>query len=257
MSSEPLEAVREIVIQGRVSEISRAVQAALDLGLGAEQILQAALLPAMEQVGRRFECEAIYIPEMMASAKAMQASLKVLRPLLAQSGGQPSTRVVLGTVQGDMHDIGKSLVGLMLEGGGFEVLDLGTNVEPARFVQAVREGAAIVGLSALLSTTMINMPAVLRALEAAGVRDRARVIIGGAPVNRAFADQIGADGYAPDDHPGPYTPLTSGITSRPIRSIGSIACTSTRLKMACWNPSPASPRHSSISSAGPLFPAAR
>lgn len=198
MSAEQLEVVRETVIRGQVSAISQAVRTALDLGLGAEQILRGALLPAMDEVGRRFECEAIYVPEMMASAKAMQASLKALRPLLAQTGVKPTARVVLGTVQGDMHDIGKNLVGLMLEGGGFEVLDLGANVDPDRFVQAVQQGAVIVGLSALLSTTMTNMPAVLAALETAGVREQAKVIIGGAPINQAFADEIGADGYAPD-----------------------------------------------------------
>jgi 5-methyltetrahydrofolate--homocysteine methyltransferase len=198
VDAKQLETIRETVIQGRVSQIGQAVQAALDLGLGAEEILEGALLPAMGEVGRRFECEQIFVPEMMASAKAMQTSLKALRPLLAQTGVEPVARVVLGTVQGDMHDIGKNLVGLMLEGGGFEVVDLGTNVEPGRFVQAVQEGAAIVGLSALLTTTMTSMPGVLLALEAAGVRARAKVIVGGAPINQAFADEIGADGYAPD-----------------------------------------------------------
>lgn len=198
MDAKQLEIIRESVILGRVSEIGQAVQAALDLGLGAEEILQGALLPAMDEVGRRFECEQIFVPEMMASAKAMQTSLKLLRPLFAQSGVEPVAKVVLGTVQGDMHDIGKNLVGLMLEGGGFQVQDLGTNVHPGRFVQAVQGGAVIVGLSALLTTTMTNMPAVLRALEAAGVRERVKVIIGGAPVNQAYADEIGADGYAPD-----------------------------------------------------------
>jgi len=198
MNAKQLETVRETVIQGRVSEIGRAVQAALDMGLGAEEILQGALLPAMDEVGRRFECEQIFVPEMMASAKAMQTSLKVLRPLLLQSGVEPMAKVVLGTVQGDMHDIGKNLVGLMLEGGGFQVIDLGTNVDPGRIVQAVQEGAAIVGLSALLTTTMTSMPAVLRSLEAAGLREQAKVIVGGAPINQAYADEIGADGYAPD-----------------------------------------------------------
>ena len=198
MNAKHLETVRETVIQGRVSEIGRAVQAALDMGLGAEEILQGALLPAMDEVGRRFECEQIFVPEMMASAKAMHTSLKLLRPLLAQSGVEPTAKVVLGTVQGDMHDIGQNLVGLMLEGGGSQVPDLGTNVDPGRIVQAVQEGAVIVGLSALLTTTMTNMPAVLRALEAAGVREQAKVIVGGAPINQAYADEIGADGYAPD-----------------------------------------------------------
>jgi len=198
MGVEPTQAVWEIVVQGRVAEIGQAVQVALDRGVGAEALLEGALLPAMQEVGRRFECEEIYVPEMMASARAMQISLKALRPLLAGSGVEPIARVALGTVQGDMHDIGKNLVGLMLEGAGFEVVDLGTNVPPDRFAQAVRDGAALVGLSALLSTTMTNMPGVLRALEAAGLRERAKVIIGGAPLSQAYAEQIGADGYAPD-----------------------------------------------------------
>jgi len=135
---------------------------------------------------------------MLIAARAMQAGLNVIRPLLAAGGVQAVARVAIGTVQGDLHDIGKNLVAMMLEGAGFEVTDLGTDVQPQKFVEAVRSGAQLIGISALLTTTMTKMPAVLEALKSAGLRDQARVIVGGAPLTQEFAEKIGADGYAPD-----------------------------------------------------------
>jgi 5-methyltetrahydrofolate--homocysteine methyltransferase len=160
-------------------------------------ILNEGLIPAMGEVGCRFEAGEYYLPEMLVSAQAMKASLNLLRPLLVERKVEPMGRVVVGTVQGDLHDIGKNLVSMMLEGAGFEVVDLGVDVPPGKFVEAAR-GAQVIGLSALLTTTMPTMGRVIPALKEAGVRDQVKVIVGGAPVTQAFADQIGADGYGPD-----------------------------------------------------------
>ena len=198
MSTGVIETLRSHVIQGRIADSAEIVEEALGQGLSATDILEQGLLPALDEVGQRFERDEIYVPEMMVSAKAVQGGLDILRPLLAESGVEPIGKIALGTVQGDLHDIGKNLVGLMLEGAGFEVTDLGINVPPERFVEAVQDGAGLVGLSALLTTTMANMPAVLQALESADLRARVRMMIGGAPLTQSFAEEIGADGYAPD-----------------------------------------------------------
>ncbi len=160
------------------------------------EMIQKYMIPAMAEVGRRFECEDYFVPELLLSARAMKGALELLRPLLAERGNEPAGRVVIGTVKGDLHDIGKNLVSSLLEGGGFEVYDLGADVTPERFVQAVREKRAnIVCLSALLTVTMPSMRNTIEALKEAGLRDQVKVLIGGAPVTPQFAREIGADGY--------------------------------------------------------------
>lgn len=155
------------------------------------------MAPAMDEVGRRFERCDYFVPELLLSARAMKAALELVRPLLAASGAEPAGRVAIGTVKGDLHDIGKNLVASMLEGGGFEVLDLGVNVDPQKFVAAVQEkGANVVAMSALLTTTMNSMRATIEALKQAGVRDQVKVLIGGAPITDRFASEIGADGFS-------------------------------------------------------------
>ena len=154
------------------------------------------MIPAMDEVGRRFECSEYFVPELLLSARAMKSALQLIRPLLAASGAQPVGRVVIGTVKGDLHDIGKNLVGSMLEGAGFEVHDLGTDVSPEKFVQAVKDSKAqVVCLSALLTVTMSSMKTTISALETAGVRKQVKVLVGGAPVTAQYAQQVGADGY--------------------------------------------------------------
>lgn len=164
-----------------------------------EEIITGGLKAGMDEVGRKFKEGDFFVPEVLLAARAMQASLDVLRPLLSATGMPTIGRVVIGTVFGDMHDIGKRLVAMLLEGTGFEVIDLGVNVPPERFVEAVRERSPhIVGLSALLTTTMPNMGKTIEALQVAEVRPAVKVVVGGAPVTQGFADYIGADGYAPD-----------------------------------------------------------
>ena len=193
-----IETIYTDVVEGGLQTIEGHVQAALDTGLPAQQILSEGLIAAMGQVGARFERGEYFVPEMLLSAQTMKRALALLRPLLVGSDVRPVARVVIGTVQGDLHDIGKNLLGMMLEGAGFEVVDLGTDVSPQSFVQAVRNGAALVGISALLTTTMRNMPNVVNALKEAGLRKQVKIIVGGAPVDQGFAEQIGADGFAPD-----------------------------------------------------------
>jgi 5-methyltetrahydrofolate--homocysteine methyltransferase len=154
------------------------------------------MVPAMDEVGRRFECEEYFVPELLLAARAMKGALELIRPLLAAQGAEPAGRVIIGTVKGDLHDIGKNLVASMLEGGGFEVVDLGADVSPEKFVDAVKErNANIVCLSALLTVTMPAMKTTIEALNSAGVRDRIKVLVGGAPVTQQYASEIGADGY--------------------------------------------------------------
>ncbi len=198
-----LEAIYEAVFNGDAQGAEAAVQTALATSTSADDILYKACIPAMGEVGRLFEEGEKFIPEMLISARAMQAALNVLKPLLAQEGSRAVGKVVMGTVQGDLHDIGKNLVGMMLKGSGFEVIDLGTDVPPQRFVDAVRENAPdILGMSALLTTTMSAMEATIAELQEAGVRDQVKVLIGGAPITQKYANQIGADGYAPDASSG-------------------------------------------------------
>jgi 5-methyltetrahydrofolate--homocysteine methyltransferase len=187
------------IIEGEMAVVGEHVQKALDAGLAPEAILQQGLVPAMNEVGQLFEKGEYFVPEMLLAARAMQAGLAILKPHLVNSNHQAAGRVVLGTVQGDLHDIGKNLVGMMLEGAGFEIIDLGTDVQPDRFVEAVQANRPdLVGMSALLTTTMPSMKATLEALQSAGLRDQVKVMIGGAPVTDTYADDIGADGYAGD-----------------------------------------------------------
>ena len=172
------------------------VQAALDAGVPAAEVLQDGLIVAMDEVGRLFEQGEYFVPEMLIAARAMKAGLEVLKPHLVDAAVTSSGTVVLGTVEGDMHDIGKDLVAMMLEGAGFEIIDLGTDVEPQQFVEAVRENVDILGLSALLTTTLPSVTATIEALEEAGLRDRVKIMVGGVTVTSVFAQQIGADGYA-------------------------------------------------------------
>ena len=172
-------------------------QQAISEGVQPMELITNHMIPAMSEVGRRFECEEYYVPELLLSARAMKGALALLRPLLAASGTQPVARVVIGTVKGDLHDIGKNLVSSMLEGGGFEVVDLGTDVTPEKFIQAIQEHQAnIVALSALLTVTMPMMKNTIEALKQASLRDRVKVMVGGAPVTREYANSIGADGYS-------------------------------------------------------------
>jgi corrinoid protein of di/trimethylamine methyltransferase len=186
----------DAILNGNAKAAVEATRKALDAGTGALQLVSQEMVPAMDEVGRRFECEDYFVPELLLAARAMKGSLELIRPLLAESGAEPAGRVAIGTVKGDLHDIGKNIVAAMLEGGGFEVIDLGADVPADRFVEAVRSKRAnLVCLSALLTVTMPAMKTTIEALVAAGVRTHVKVMVGGAPVTQRYADQIGADGY--------------------------------------------------------------
>jgi 5-methyltetrahydrofolate--homocysteine methyltransferase len=197
--SERLQAIAAAVVDGDASRVKALVQAALSAQEDPAPILDDGLIAGMREVGRLFEEGEYFVPEMLISARAMKEGLAILRPLLVRANVRPAGKILLGTVKGDLHDIGKNLVGMMLEGSGLEVVDLGTDVPPERFVEEVRSGdAGLVGLSALLTTTMPYIRTTIEALDEAGLRDRVKVMVGGAPVTEAFAREIGADGYAPD-----------------------------------------------------------
>jgi len=194
-----LNELSEAILNGENKVAPVKVQTALDAGIEPGRILSEGMIPAMEKVGKLFEEGEYFVPEMLISARAMQAGLVVLKPELVSSGVKVTGRVAIGTVKGDLHDIGKNLVAMMLEGAGFEVIDLGTDVSPDKFVETVKtQKVDIVAMSALLTTTMPNMKATLAALNEAGVRHDVKVMIGGAPVTDAYAQQIGADGYSSD-----------------------------------------------------------
>jgi 5-methyltetrahydrofolate--homocysteine methyltransferase len=187
------------VIKGNAEGVRELTQQAMEEGFRAEDLLNGVLIPAMADVGHRFERQEFFVPEMLVAARAMKNGVEVLRPHLVAAGVKPIGTVLMGTVSGDLHDIGKNLVIMMLEGTGFRVVDLGADVSPDRFVAAVREHSPqLVGMSALLTTTMMAMKATVEALNRAGVRDRVKVMIGGAPVTERFAREIGADIYAAD-----------------------------------------------------------
>jgi len=193
------EKFHEALSQGKRDEAERLTQAALEAGEPPERILKEGLIAAMERIGVKFKNGEIYIPEVLIAARAMHAGMAILKPALSQSGGAMAAKVVVGTVKGDLHDIGKNLVAMMLEGGGFEVIDLGIDVPAEKFIEAIRtHEPQVVGLSALLTTTMREMKTTLQAFEGANVRKQVKVIIGGAPVTEKYAKEIGADGYAPD-----------------------------------------------------------
>jgi 5-methyltetrahydrofolate--homocysteine methyltransferase len=194
-----LEAIYEAVMEGNAEEAATQVEAALAAGVAPADILNKGCIAAMGEVGRLFEEGEMFVPEMLIAARAMQAGMNILKPHLAEDEIVSAGRVIVGTVAGDLHDIGKNLVGMMMEGAGFEVIDLGTDVKPEAFVAAVQEHEPdLLGMSALLTTTMPAMSATVEALTEAGLRDRVKVLVGGAPVTQTFAEQTGADGYAPD-----------------------------------------------------------
>lgn len=194
-----LEQISKAVVDGDRDATISGVQAALESNIDANTILQDALIPAMSNVGRLFEEGEYFVPEMLIAARAMKSGLELLKPLMISAGINPKGRVALGTVQGDLHDIGKNLVGIMLEGAGFAIYDMGTDVSPERVVEVIKtEQVDLVGLSALLTTTMPMMDTTIQAISNAGIRDRVKVIIGGAPITQEYAEKIGADGFAPD-----------------------------------------------------------
>ena len=185
--------------EGEDETVVELVQKALDQGMAPGEILQGGLISGMDEVGQDFKSGELFVPEVLIAARAMHAGMNVLRPLLTESDSIGAGKYLIGTVKGDLHDIGKNLVKMMLEGAGFETVDLGTDVEPQAFVDAVREHKPkLIGMSALLTTTMVQMRATVEALEEAGLRDSVKIMIGGAPVTEAFAADIGADAYAPD-----------------------------------------------------------
>ena len=214
-STETLIAVlRQAVIDGQARDAAAATERALAAGLPPRRLVDEALIPAMDEAGRLFECGDFFVPELLVAARALKASQALITPLLAGSPVPAAGRIAIGTVKGDMHDIGKNLVVALLQGGGFEVIDLGADVPPERFVAAARDdGADIVGLSALLTTTMLQMKATMQALDQAGVRGAVKVIVGGAPVTQRFADEIGADGYA--DNAAAAVVLARRLMGRP------------------------------------------
>jgi len=194
-----LQGIAEAVIRGDRETVANLTKAAVDGGTSAADIINEGLIAGMSVVGAKFKANEFYVPEVLIAARAMHAGMDLIKPLLAESGVQPRGIVAIGTVKGDLHDIGKNLVAMMLEGGGYEVLDLEVDVAPEKFVAAVKDqGAQVICLSALLTTTMPSMKDTIEALKEAGVRGQVKVMIGGAPVTQNYADEIGADGYAPD-----------------------------------------------------------
>jgi 5-methyltetrahydrofolate--homocysteine methyltransferase len=194
-----LQKIASNLYDGEDKEVAELVQQALDQGLEPGEVLQGGLIAGMDEVGRDFKAGDLFVPEVLIAARAMHAGMAVLRPLLAESDTPSAGKYLIGTVKGDLHDIGKNLVRMMLEGAGFDTVDLGTDVEPQAFVDAVREHKPrLIGMSALLTTTMVQMKTTIEALEEAGLRDSVKIMVGGAPVTDAFAKEIGADAYAAD-----------------------------------------------------------
>ena len=209
--------LREAVIEGDWKSAAAMTRTAIEAGEEPLAIVTQSLVPAMDEVGRRFDCEEYFVPELLLAARAMKAAMEIVRPLLENTGVEPAGRVVIGTVKGDLHDIGKNLVASMLEGGGFEVIDLGADVAPERFVEAANtHKAQLVALSALLTVTMPAMRTTIDAFKAAGVRDRVKIMVGGAPITQQYADAIGADGYGE----------SAGTAVALARKLVSLACAS-------------------------------
>jgi 5-methyltetrahydrofolate--homocysteine methyltransferase len=187
------------ILDGNAEGVKQGVNEALAAGFDPSSILNEAMIKAMGEVGRLFEEGEYFVPEMLISARAMQAGLAILKPHLVSGNYQPLGKVVIGTVKGDLHDIGKNLVSMMLEGAAFEIVDLGTDVSPEKFIEAIKNSHAdIIAMSALLTTTMSNMKITIDALKTAGIRDQVKVMVGGAPLTENYAREIGADGYSPD-----------------------------------------------------------
>ena len=192
-----IQSLYDAILNGNAKAAKEITQTSLAAGANPQALVDDTMIPAMNEVGRRYEANEYFVPELLIAARAMKASLELIRPLLSARGAEPVGSVVIGTVQGDLHDIGKNLVGAMLEGAGFEVIDLGVDVSAEKFINAAKEKkATLVALSALLTTTMHSMKAVMEKLREAGMRDSVKVMIGGAPVTQKYADEIGADGYS-------------------------------------------------------------
>lgn len=196
--AEILDTIKESIIKGDAKTAKEKVEAAIKQNIPVGDILNKGLIAGMEVVGAKFKANEFYVPEVLIAARAMNQSMALLEPYIVQAGIKPLARVAIGTVKGDLHDIGKNLVVMMWKGAGFQVQDLGIDVPPEKFVEAAKDGAQVIGLSALLTTTMVAMKDVIEALKNAGLKDQVKVIIGGAPVTQNYADEIGADGYAPD-----------------------------------------------------------
>ena len=195
--SELLGKMAESLIAGKIDEVVDLTKEALDGGAAPADILDQGLLAGMDVVGQRFKAEEMFIPEVLRCAKCMHGAMEILRPLLAETGAESIGTLIIGTVKGDLHDIGKNLVGMMFEGAGFNVVDIGIDKEPQVFVDAIKEhDAKLIGMSALLTTTMPKMGETINAIKEAGVRDQVKILVGGAPITAAFAEEIGADGYA-------------------------------------------------------------
>ena len=193
------EQIADEVVKGQAVAVKELVNQALSENISAEDVLNNGLVAGMNVVSEKFKNNEFFIPEVLVSARAMTAGLDILNPLLAEANVKSRGKVVIGTVKGDLHDIGKNIVGMMLQGAGYEIVDLGADVPKEKFIEFTqKESANMVGMSALLTTTMIYMQEIIQGLEEAGLREKVKVIIGGAPVTQAYADQIGADGYAPD-----------------------------------------------------------
>ena len=203
----------DAIVNGDAKKARAATQAAMDAGTAPMELISASMVPAMDEVGRLFEAEEYFVPELLLAGRAMKSAMELLRPLMIAAGQKFSTRVVIGTVKGDLHDIGKNIVASMLEGGGFEVIDLGADVAPEKFVAAVEERQPhVVCMSALLTVTMPAMRTTIDALKRAGLRDRVKVLIGGAPVTTEYAREIGADGYS-DNASGAVSLVKSLVTA--------------------------------------------
>ncbi|MGD8294480.1 MAG: corrinoid protein [Desulfobacterales bacterium] len=195
--TEVLGKMAESLIAGKIDEVTNLTQQALDESISSKDILEKGLLAGMEVVGKRFKANEMFIPEVLRCAKCMHGAMEILRPLLAETGVETAGTFVIGTVKGDLHDIGKNLVGMMFEGAGFNVVDLGIDLEPSAFVDAIKEhNASLFGMSALLTTTMPKMAETINAINEAGIRDQVKIMVGGAPVTAEFAREIGADAYA-------------------------------------------------------------
>jgi methylmalonyl-CoA mutase cobalamin-binding domain/chain len=196
---ELLKQLYDFTLVGNAPAVLELTNAGIEMGLGPEMLLYEALIPSLEEVGARFERGDFFVPEMLIAGRAMAGALEVLRPLLAETGAEPIGKIVMGTVKGDVHDIGKNLVNIMFEGAGFEVIDLGVQVSPEKFIDAIKQHQPdIVGFSAFLTTTMPMFKANINALQKQGLRDQVIVMVGGAPVTQEYADVVGADGYASD-----------------------------------------------------------
>jgi 5-methyltetrahydrofolate--homocysteine methyltransferase len=192
------QAIADALIKGQAPKVKELVQSAIAEGVAPSEILSKGLIAGMSVIGEKFKKNEVYVPEVLIAARAMHAGMDQLKPLLAESGVEPKGVFAIGTVKGDLHDIGKNLVMMMMEGAGYQVMDLGVDVAPEKFVKAINDGAQIIGMSALLTTTMPSMRTTIEAVKAAGLREKVKIMVGGAPLTQNYADEIGADGYAPD-----------------------------------------------------------